>query len=180
MSIKEPPHDGPLSLAETEAIRTERQVHTPPTIEAPKQEVPLIFVTFGQIHAHRVNGRTFDADVVAAVRGDRKEVFELFGDQFMTTYDEVHIRDPGENVMQYYSRGILAVDSKDDFYINTMNEALRPNHAQLVLILKSEHDYEMMGEMMVRALSEELGNKVMLNPQQKKGFAARFLTLYHG
>jgi len=63
-------------------------------------------VTFGQVHVHRVNGKTFDADCVAVVNGDRDEVFRLFGLKFSTSYSEKYWR--GEN-LKYFPRGYIGV-----------------------------------------------------------------------
>lgn len=67
-----------------------------------------IYVTFGQIHAHRVNGHTFDKDSVAAIKCEdrdhgRRVAFELFGDKFMTDYLEEEIK----SIMHYFPRGML-------------------------------------------------------------------------
>jgi hypothetical protein len=48
------------------------------------------YVTFGHSHMHRINGNIFDKDCVAVVSGDRKKVFELFGDKFCFEYPEDH------------------------------------------------------------------------------------------
>jgi len=64
------------------------------------------FVTFGQNHVHRINGRTFDADCVAIVNGDRSKVFEIFGPKFCFEYPE-EIWD--DSKMHYFSRGYIEV-----------------------------------------------------------------------
>lgn len=65
------------------------------------------YVTFGQVHTHRVNGKTFDCDCVAAIDdpGDRSRIFETFGDKFFTTYDDFSKVD-----MKYFPRGVIEVD----------------------------------------------------------------------
>lgn len=67
-----------------------------------------IYITFGQVHTHRVNGITFDRDVVAEIECDNHEhgrdiAFELFDGEFMTSYDEEQIK---EN-LHYFPRGIM-------------------------------------------------------------------------
>lgn len=47
----------------------------------------ICFITFGQVHAHHVNGITFDKDLVAAIEcSDEMEgrtlAFATFGDQW--------------------------------------------------------------------------------------------------
>jgi hypothetical protein len=45
--------------------------------------------TFGQSHAHSVNGRTFDKDTVVKITADdpRKVMFEHFGNKWGHEYD---------------------------------------------------------------------------------------------
>ena len=72
-----------------------------------------VYITFGQIHVHRVNGVTLDADCVACfnsqhdMRGPaREQIYELLEGKFhMTYYDELP-----EKVLQYYPRGVVEVD----------------------------------------------------------------------
>lgn len=51
------------------------------------------YFTFGQNHTHRVNGFTYDCDVVCLIKADdegmaRKIAFEVFGPKFCTSYPE--------------------------------------------------------------------------------------------
>lgn len=67
-----------------------------------------ILVTFGQEHAHRVNGYTFDKDSVAVITANsekeaREIAFELFGPKFFTTYSEAEFDQSGD--IRYYPRG---------------------------------------------------------------------------
>ena len=64
------------------------------------------YVTFGQIHIHSVNGKTFDKDCVALVNGDRNKVVEYFGYQFCFTYSE---EDWDDKNLEWYPRGIIEV-----------------------------------------------------------------------
>ena len=64
------------------------------------------YVTFGQDHTHRVNGKTFDKDCVAVVDGNREKVFELFGPKFCFEYPEEHW---DEKKMKYFPRGYIEV-----------------------------------------------------------------------
>lgn len=68
------------------------------------------YVTFGQVHAHRVNGKTFDANSVAVIHREtaeagRNAAFEYFGQKFFTTY---HGTPPD---MQYFPRGLIEVET---------------------------------------------------------------------
>lgn len=65
------------------------------------------FVTFGQVHTHSINGKTFDKNCVAIVNGDRDKVFEIFGEKFSFEYSEDSWN---EDWMKYYSRGYITVE----------------------------------------------------------------------
>ena len=66
------------------------------------------YITFGQGHIHRVNGKTFDADGVAVIKAKdegtaRTRAFELFGSKWFTSYTKDSIS------MEYYPRGLIHV-----------------------------------------------------------------------
>lgn len=68
-----------------------------------------VIITFGQIHAHRVNNQTFDKDCVAVIKCNdhshgRKLAFELFGDKW---YQCVPREDWYDTWMMYYPRGYI-------------------------------------------------------------------------
>ena len=47
------------------------------------------YVTFGQVHVHKVQGKTLDRDTVAVYEAEsweegREKAFDLFGDKFFT------------------------------------------------------------------------------------------------
>ena len=70
------------------------------------------YVTFGQCHVHRVNGKTFDCDSVAVIeskgpREGRGKAFELFGDKFFTTYSEEFW---DESNLEWFPRGLINVE----------------------------------------------------------------------
>lgn len=70
------------------------------------------YVTFGQVHTHRVNGKTFDCDTVAVYQANnaqegRERAFELFGDKFFTDY---HGEQWKEEDLHYFPKGYLNVD----------------------------------------------------------------------
>ena len=69
-----------------------------------------VYVTFGQVHVHRVNNKTFDCDSVACIEANsaeegRKLAFEYFGDKFHNTYYGT----PPD--MSYFPRGIISVEA---------------------------------------------------------------------
>lgn len=70
------------------------------------------YVTFGQVHTHRVNGITLDCDSVALyeaenVQEGREKAFEYFGDKFFTDYhdEQFNMED-----LVYFPRGIIRID----------------------------------------------------------------------
>ena len=67
-----------------------------------------LYITFGQDHAHRVNGVTFDKDSVAEIScrdyGDGREIaHELFGNKFCFSYEKAEI----DKSLHYFPRGIF-------------------------------------------------------------------------
>lgn len=69
-----------------------------------------VYITFGQIHVHSVNGKTLDKDCVAAIECDtyeegRQKAMNEFNAKFHNCYGE----EPSENTMQYFPRGIIEV-----------------------------------------------------------------------
>ena len=63
------------------------------------------YFTFGQIHAHSVNGKTFDKDCVVEIKskdrdGARKIMVENFGLKWASQYDKL----PD---MNYFPRGVI-------------------------------------------------------------------------
>ena len=74
-----------------------------------EQEQPKTYVTFGQDHTHRLNGKVFDKDCVAVVNGDRARVFDLFGTRFCMEYPEDHWDDAK---LRYFPRGLIAVEGQ--------------------------------------------------------------------
>ena len=70
-----------------------------------------VYITFGQIHVHSVNGKTFDRDCVAEIKcksyeEGRKKAFEFFGDKWHNCYaaDEFN-----HDILSYYPRGVIDV-----------------------------------------------------------------------
>lgn len=70
------------------------------------------YVTFGQVHAHSVNGKTFDKDCVAIIYAKDQEegrdlVFRYFGPKFFTTYYET-AWNPSD--LRFFPRGYIEVN----------------------------------------------------------------------
>ena len=69
------------------------------------------FISFGQIHAHRVNGKTFDCDCLACIKAEdmesaRQLAFDYFEGRWFTCYPEDQI----EDILHYFPRGIINVN----------------------------------------------------------------------
>ena len=68
------------------------------------------YITFGQVHVHSVNGKTFDKDCVAEIEAeDRGEAhtmaMDIFNKKFHNCIDEVDL----EKALEYYPRGVIKV-----------------------------------------------------------------------
>ena len=66
------------------------------------------YITFGQVHTHSVNGRTFDKDCVAEIQAKTKNeardiAMDVFKGVFHQTLDETEI----DKALQYFPRGII-------------------------------------------------------------------------
>ena len=82
------------------------------------------YVTFGQDHIHKINGKVFDKDCIAIVHGDRATVFEIFGPKFCFEYSEVEWNAGNmTHRMEYYPRG----------YIEVREEVVQPLQPEVVL-----------------------------------------------
>lgn len=64
-----------------------------------------LWFSFGQAHAHRVNGKTFDCDCLVEITAPdpEKVMFETFGDKWGMEYDEAKMK----KSLHYYKRGII-------------------------------------------------------------------------
>ncbi len=70
--------------------------------------MPKFYFSFGQSHAHSVNGRTFDKDSLVEIEADnsgnaRRTMFETFGGKWSMQYN-----DPPP--MEHFPRGIIQLD----------------------------------------------------------------------
>ena len=70
------------------------------------------YITFGQDHVHRVNGKTFDCDSVAVIESEgpregRDKAFELFGPKFCFEYPEAHW---DASQLKWFPRGLINVE----------------------------------------------------------------------
>ena len=72
--------------------------------------MPNFYVTLGQIHAHNVDGKTFDKDCVAVIEADswdhaREIAFTKFGQQWCFLYSPESWDEKEQ--MKYYPRGYI-------------------------------------------------------------------------
>jgi len=72
-----------------------------------REEVKVLYISFGQDHIHRVNNQTFDKDCIAEIKCDnyghgRAIAFDLFSDRFGTDYLKAD-----EKLMSFFPRGII-------------------------------------------------------------------------
>ena len=70
------------------------------------------YVTFGQVHVHSVNGKTFDKDCVAVFEADdaasgRDRAFEIFGPKFCFHYAGDEFQE--SEMLSYFPRGLVEV-----------------------------------------------------------------------
>lgn len=69
-----------------------------------------VYITFGQVHAHSVNGKTFDKDCVAVIEAEtvndgHAKAMELFNGKFHRAVGEVD-----ESFMSFFPRGLIEVE----------------------------------------------------------------------
>lgn len=70
-----------------------------------------LFITFGQVHRHEIDGLVFDKDCVAVIDCEtygegREKAFKAFGPQFCLTYDKLP-------PMHHFPRGLIEVPQWD-------------------------------------------------------------------
>jgi len=68
------------------------------------------YITFGQCHAHAINGKTFDKDCVAEIESEDRGsahslAMDIFDQKFHNCIDEIDI----QYQIEYYPRGIIKV-----------------------------------------------------------------------
>lgn len=66
------------------------------------------YITFGQIHVHSVNGKTFDKDCLAEIEADTRgqahaRAMDVFEGTFHQCLEEKELHD----VLHYFPRGII-------------------------------------------------------------------------
>lgn len=61
-----------------------------------------VYITFGQTHQHEIDGKTFDRDCVAKVRGGLQRAQRLFGWEYSLYH-------PTQPDLQFFSRGVVVI-----------------------------------------------------------------------
>lgn len=70
--------------------------------------MPKFYITFGQIHTHRINGKTFDRDCVAEVEAETEEAARgIFYPKFCFSYKESEFISKKDKMMNYFPRGVI-------------------------------------------------------------------------
>lgn len=69
------------------------------------------FITFGQVHVHSVNGKTFDRDCIAAIESrseaeGRELAYKYFDDKWHESYFGGA---PPDDWLPFYPRGVIDV-----------------------------------------------------------------------
>ena len=71
------------------------------------------YITFGQIHVHSVNGKTFDKDCVAEIEAEsNSEAHGIAMDVFNQKFHQCFNEDKLEENMPYFPRGIIELNGK--------------------------------------------------------------------
>jgi len=68
------------------------------------------YITFGQVHVHSVNGKTFDKDCLAEIEAETKaeahqEAMDIFKGVFHQTLTELEMQD----ALHYFPRGVIKI-----------------------------------------------------------------------
>lgn len=69
--------------------------------------MPKTYITFGQDHVHRINGKTFDCDCVAEVNLPEAEARAIFHPKFCFSYTDANF---DKVDMSFYPRGIIPLE----------------------------------------------------------------------
>ncbi len=71
-----------------------------------------VYISFGQVHVHRVDGATFDCDSICSIECDsiqhgREIAMKVFDGKFMTNYTRDKLQ------MKFFPRGIIALEREN-------------------------------------------------------------------
>lgn len=73
-----------------------------------------VYVSFGQVHTHSVNGKTFDKDTIAVIRcsnyhDGRAKAFDYFNGIFHNCWSEEEWGD-GSGKLEWFPKGLVPVN----------------------------------------------------------------------
>lgn len=70
-------------------------------------QLKTAWFSFGQGHAHRINGKTFDCDCLVEITSEdpRETMLETFKDKWSMEYDEAKMK----KFLHLYKRGIIVL-----------------------------------------------------------------------
>lgn len=76
-----------------------------------EKELPRFYITFGQQHICKHGDKIIDNNCVGVIKAEsykrmREIAFEMFGENFATTYTEIEIN----KVMHYFPRGLIELN----------------------------------------------------------------------
>lgn len=74
-----------------------------------------VYITFGQIHTHSINGKTLDKDSIAVIKCEnykegREFAFKYFNGVFHNCYSEEEFSSKRDEILMYYPRGLIEVN----------------------------------------------------------------------
>lgn len=68
------------------------------------------YITFGQVHVHSVNGKTFDKDCLAELEAEsNEEAHKMAMDIFKGVFHQCVGEDKLEEFLEYFPRGVIKV-----------------------------------------------------------------------
>lgn len=69
------------------------------------------YITFGQIHVHRVNGKTFDCDSLCEIEAEtHRQAHDLAMDVFDRKFHNCHTAKKLPEVIHHYPRGVIKLE----------------------------------------------------------------------
>ena len=69
------------------------------------------YITFGQVHVHSVNGKTFDKDCLAEIEAEtNEEAHKIAMEVFNERFHECHNAERLNGILGYYPRGVIPLN----------------------------------------------------------------------
>lgn len=105
------------------------------------------YVTFGQSHAHAINGKTFDKDCVAVIHHAKEEdgrelAFELFGSKFCFEYPSAYWHFD----LTYFPRGYINANDpsngSEDTIIDVLEDEIEEMIEEIIEDIELDSDIE--------------------------------------